>query len=117
MENSLLILFIGTIFGLCFLIGGIIFLKNSKKYELTSGECTDCYYGIKTRIAVVKYEFKNKTYEMRKHIPFSEIGSKYKIKINPLKPDKAYCWYDTFLGYESIIVGIFFIIATFVNHL
>lgn len=116
-ETPLFLLILGISLGIGLIVGGIIYFKRCTKNNKIESKCIETYYGVRSRLTKLEYEYENKTYNAVKVIPFSEEGDTYKICVNEKKPNLVYSWYDTFMSVELVILGIIFIIVSFIEHL
>ena len=111
-------LVLALLFGIALIITGIFLIKKYKSFSEVEGECVETDWDIRShRRAHIKYKFKEKEYKTLKNIPFCEEKKKYKLRINPLKPESAFCKYECFMFYELIFLGILMIVVGFVEPL
>lgn len=116
-ESHIFLLILGILSGIGMIISGIIFFKKCTKNSKVESKCIDTYYGVRSKLTKLEYTYKDKIYNAVKIIPFSSKGDIYKIAVNEKKPNLVYSWYDTFMSVELVILGIIFIIVSFVEHL
>ena len=114
-EMTILQLIFAIIFSLAFVIGGIIFIKRYRNYTKIIGKCTKTEYMIKHRASTIEYEYNGEKYSTRKHIPFSEEGCEEKLRIDPNNPKKTMSWYDAFLSWECVFLGLLLIVVTIID--